>query len=393
MRTAAVLCLSLLFARALHAAPVAIEPADQPIVDAFVGHARAMAQGFTVEKLKAIDTPETFCWVQMPQLECSLTAYELTGDVGHLRDFVSGFEKLRSLLVPDPAGLPGWRGKPIPPLRDPAKPDAVVNEIQTDFRAAGVLARFASIVEKDAALSAEFAETRRTYLQLARDFVKRWESSYEPLPNGAGVYRWNLAYTPERAGISLAYEKQSMVVEGLINLWHATGDTAYRDRAAALGTRFKQNLREVDGLYQWHYWDPAGPWDLKPDGKPKHWIGAEPKAEWHAVTVGMAVLLHRNGLVFDDADIRRFVRTQLEVCWNGDAAAPQFKLNNGSPADPKEPILAPALAPWDAKLREFVYGPVGQADRIAGKASDWKGGVLASRWLRGKYLTPAPAGK
>ncbi len=48
-----------------------------------------------------------------------------------------------------------------------------------------------------------------------------------------------------------------------------------------------------DGTYEiWNYWQPAGPWDYKADGSPKHWIGVHPNGGYYWVDTAR----HRRGL-------------------------------------------------------------------------------------------------
>ena len=107
---------------------------------------------------------------------------------------------------------------------------------------------------------------------------------------------------------------------------------------------------------------------------------------WHAATVGSAAQFFHHGIVFDAGDMARFVKTQREVCWNGDADAPAFRLVNGMKAAEGERILAPALAPFDDAIAGFLYTGKRQEERLAKADSPWHGGVLAAEWLRGKYV-------
>jgi hypothetical protein len=364
-----------------------IQDADKPVLEAFLAHAKVEAQGMTVEKLKAVETPETFCWVQLPKLNMSLTAYELTENPEHLRNFQAGFANLRSIMVEGPDGLLGWWGKPIPSLVDPAKADVKTNEIQTDFRAIGLLARFVTLAKGQP----EFEATSKEYLALIENhLLKKWESYYSDLGDRGGVYRWNKDYIPLKANITLSHEKQAIMIEAMLNLYRATGKAEHRDRAAALGTFLKKSMKEVDGRYQWMFWDLGGDWDregAKPDGKVRHWIGPEPQGVWYAATVGSAVMLYHHGLVFDEADIAKFRKTQMEVCWNGDLQKPAFKLVDGSaPKKDTERFVAPSLTPWEPTLAELLYAGAWQAERVAKAKDAWQGGVVAGEWLRGKYL-------
>ena len=61
----------------------------------------------------------------------------------------------------------------------------------------------------------------------------------------------------------------------------------YRERAEKWWRVMKSRMRlRDDGKYfVWNYWDPAGPWDYKPDGSLKHWVGVHPNGGYYAIDV------------------------------------------------------------------------------------------------------------
>jgi len=371
--------------------PVVTDPKDQAILRKFLEHAHNEARTITKEAVLKQQTPEMFCWLDMKTLAMSLTAYELTGDADHLRDFVWGFENLRSIMARDADGYWGWRGLAIKGNRNPDKPDTIINDIQTSFRAVGVMARFVELIDADPALRQEFAEQRAAYLDLIDNhLVKKWHErgSYVDLGARGAIYRNNPAYVARRADITLPYEKTSIMVEGLLNAYRATGNALYFRRAIKLGTRLKHCLTLADGRYGWHYWDPMGKWDVNKQDPTKwgHWIGIEPNPSWHAVTVGIAAQLYHHGVVFTRTDMERFLKTQMEVCWNGDEADPEFFYTNGAPAKGNARMIAPSLAPFSEKLAAFLYTGALQEERVAKSDSAWQGGILADGWLRMKYI-------
>ncbi len=365
---------------------VKVEEKDQIILERFLGHARATAKSMTPERAKkTCEIPETFCWVELPELSMSLTAYELTGNIEHLTDFTAAIKVFRDVQTKGPEGRLGWWGKPIESLMNPATPDVKITEIQAAFRMIGVLARFVEIIDRDPALAKQFAAERTEYLSLAEnDLYKQWEANYSDLGDKGGVYRWLKEYTPKKANLTLSHEKHSILVEAILNLYRVTGDKQYRERAEKLGTFLKSKMRDVDGHYVWNFWDVAGAWDVE-DGKPRSWVNVEPKGMWFAATARSASLLYHHGLVFDDADMRKIARTQMEVCWNGDLEKPVFSSASGAKVE-KERFIAPALAPWAPKLKELIYSGLIQQERIDKSNSPWTGGVLTSDWLREKYI-------
>jgi hypothetical protein len=148
-----------------------IDPADRAIVAAFRAHARSEAARLTAEHFQAVAEPEMIGWVELKQMAMSLVAYELSGDVEHVRDFARTLENLRSVLRKGPDGLLGWRGRPIKPLLDPARSDAEVDEIQTTFRAVAVIGRFVEIVDAEARLKQEFGPLREPLVDLLENHL------------------------------------------------------------------------------------------------------------------------------------------------------------------------------------------------------------------------------
>ena len=67
-----------------------------------------------------------------------------------------------------------------------------------------------------------------------------------------------------------------------------------------------------DGTYQiWNYWEPAGPWDYRPNGMPKLWIGVHPKPGYYDIDVEAIVAAYEHRLIFDADDIHRLIATAL----------------------------------------------------------------------------------
>ena len=190
----------------------------------------------------------------------------------------------------------------------------------------------------------------------------------------------------------------------LVALYMATGKDEYLVKAIKLGTRFKHCLTLVDDHYLWHYWDPAGPWDADPKEADdwKHWIGPEHRSVYHAMTLSQAVLLYECGLVFDRTDIDRFLKTQKNVCWNGDVQNPEWFRLNGLPApNPSDvPWLCWWLAPLDRTIYDVTFRTAAQRERLdlfdhtphgTFECSEWLedqygAGLVACDWLEAKYL-------
>lgn len=372
--------------------PIAMDDKmDEAILESFRGHARALAAKLTPEHFKAVEEPEMLCWLELKRMQLSLTAYELSADVTHLRDFTAALANLRATLKRGPDGFLAWRGRPIKPSINPDRPDAEIDEIQCSFRAVGVISRFVEIVDRHATLEKEFGGERAALVDLMEQhLVKMWEARgyWADLGERGGVYR-NHALIPVKGGISLPWEKLEIMVDGLLHLHRVTGNDEHLRKAIMIGTWMKRTLQLRDGRYAWYNWVPAGKWDIHPTnpGRWKSWIGRSPISAWHDAEVNLMVSLYHHDVVFDRTDIDRIVKTQMEVCWNGDEAKPVYLNVDGKPSDrPNQRYLAIALTPFNEKLASFFFTGAIQQERFDKRASDWTGGVQANDWLSTKYF-------
>lgn len=380
----------LLFAPVAAWALPEIEPADKPILEAFLGHVETGARYCTPERMARFAArPEDITWQASLHIRMPLVAYQLVGDTGYLDEFVSRCDTLLALLTEDAEGHPGWYGLPYDLFRHPDHPDEPVDVIITSFSMAGLMADFVSVV-RAAGLQEEYAEPITRYLDVARRLVAKWDErgNYRVLPDGGAVYITNERLHPLKAHLTQPHNKHAIITGALVSMYRATGEGAYIEKAVRLGARFKRCLTLAEGRYRWNYWDPAGPWDVDPSnsGKWKHWIGAEHRGGYYAHSVSHAVLLYELGLIFDRTDIERFVRTQTDVAWNGSFDEPRYFRVDGRPADEGHVYLCAWLAPFDARVREMAFGAPAQAARMAARSHSWQGSVVAMTWLEDKYL-------
>jgi hypothetical protein len=131
-------------------------------------------------------------------------------------------------------------------------------------------------------------------------------------------------------GFSHPDNKANLVARWLLAMADATGEAAYRERAAAwFGLMSSRLQRQADGTIRiWNYWEPAGPWDYRLPGVPKHWVGVHPNAGYYDIDVAAMVAAYEHGVVFTAKDLEALIRT-------AQATGRQW----------------PALAPYDAALR------------------------------------------
>lgn len=375
-----------------------IDPADAPLVEAFRNHARSEIAKLTAEHFQAKEEPEMLCWIELKQMYMSLVAYELTGDIDHLRDLAKAIEAMRSTLKKGPHGFLGWRGLPIKSRRDPERPTLESDDIQTSFRAVWLFSRFLETVDREERLKKEFGRLREPLVDLMENhLVKKWEARgyWVELPGEGGIYRINSVTGDCR---TLPWEKLSIAVDGLLALYRVTGNDEHMEKIVKIGALFKRKLELIDGHYQWYNWVPLGKWDVRESdpSRWKSWIGRSPQGGWYSVEIGIAAAIYHHAVVFDHTDMERFTKTQMEVSWNGDEQDPKYLPCNGK-APPErfknQVFLCPALAPFNEKLARFVFQGHIRDRKLAKKDSPWHGGVLAANWLHDKYvMMPAAAG-
>ena len=125
-------------------------------------------------------------------------------------------------------------------------------------------------------------------------------------------------------GFSLPANKQNFVALWLLAMHDATKKPVYRERAEKWWRLMKSRMRLRDGgkYSVWNYWDPAGPWDYKPDGSPKHWVGVHPNGGYYAIDVEGIVTAYEHGLVFAKEDLDRLMATNRDFMWNQQVGAP-----------------------------------------------------------------------
>lgn len=90
--------------------------------------------------------------------------------------------------------------------------------------------------------------------------------------------------------------------------WKLTGDDAYRNRAVAIGLYIKRRLGiSPDGAYYWEYWLPDAPVTGPVD---RTEVNGEDTSHGQ-LTASFPFMLAEEGVVFDEADVRRFALTVL----------------------------------------------------------------------------------
>lgn len=366
---------------------------DRTILEAFIGHAVKYAEGLTAEKVAAscAKSPEGFAWVEFRYLDCLNTAYELTGDPAYLDRLSNSLKLFENILTKQDDNFLGWYGQTIDMRKAYTIDGKPIDELQCNFRGAGLIARWVELAKQNPAYAAQNKELieSRTRL-LTEQLVPKWDARgfFAEIPGRGGVYR-GLDY-PSRWETTLSHEKLSIAVDGLLKLYRATGDDSFMKRALQIGAWFKSCLQVKDDHYEWMSWVPSGKWDVSPDKEDAwktSWIAPDPNAEWYIAALSIALNFYQYGLLFNDEDLARFIQTQKTMCWNGDMEKPVYRSVSGQTGKwIKGRFLSCQIANYDPVLKQLAfYGPH-EAEAMADINSSWKGGAMAQRYVYEKFI-------
>jgi hypothetical protein len=322
------------------------------------------------------------CW----PMEHFLDAYEATRDPAWLDSAVAYFDHLIELRMAGPDGQPGWLG---PAYRMPGR---LGEHPIGDAIMIGPMVRFAAMVLADEPeRAARFGDAARRYVALAETqmFGKWRERGIWREDGDYGAFlSWPWTYTEEESdrwreppagheATTLPINMQVHWGVSAARLHRITGAAAWRDMARRIFNFAKSRLNLYDDHYSWNYWEPFGPWDVRPDTARgfASWIDTHPYRDYQAGEVAAFVVAYHHGITFDETDMRRFLRTNLHVMWNGDLDDMRWNNSNagvqiaalgeirrGTPqADGRfAGTLWTALVPFDAtarRIRERLLTP------------------------------------
>ena len=315
------------------------------------------------------ETGEEIGWLVSPFTEGFYYGYEATGDtkwVDMLIDWTDSWVK-RGIKEPD--GYIGWP-------KDDGASTQVVPGLYTDNilgEAMGLrpAVQMADTILKTPALKAKYGEKARGYIALSERTFEKWDKRgcwREVKVGGVWVVptfgidkatnKWTDGYAQRgKDGFTLPANKHNFLALWLLSMYDATKKPIYKERAEKWFLQMKSRMRSVDGgkRLEWNYWDPAGPWDYKPDGSTKHWVGVHPNGGYYLADTNGIVAAYEYGLVFTKQDIDKLIATNRDFMWNQEVKSAKFQSIGGGPPDDRwkdsPGTLWSALTPYDAKLR------------------------------------------
>jgi hypothetical protein len=335
------------------------------------------------------ETGEELGWLVSPCLNGFYYGYLATRDAKWLERLIDWTDSCLKRAVTEPDGFPGWpKGDGGGGMSREYRADSLLGEAM--LLRPVVLA--AAEIRKSPALRAQWGEKVDGYLKFAERIFDKWDSrDCWRLVEHGGLWivpafgidlrtgKWSAGYQQRKtAGFSNPDNKENHIARWLLAMNDVTGRPVYRERAnmwfGLMKSRMK--LRDDGKYFVWNYWEPAGPWDYRPDGSPKHWVGVHPNGGYYAIDVQAIVAAFEHGLVFDRADIDRLIATNRDFMWNQQVSAAKFQRIDGGAPDPRwrnsPGVLWTALVPYDPTLRRIF---------LANHRPDSWGGLSVTPWF------------
>lgn len=342
------------------------------------------------------ETGEEIGWLISPFLNGFYYGYLATHDTQWVDRMVDWADAWIARAVKEPDGFPGW---PKSGSGGSHSQELYADSLLGEAMALRPLVLWAGQVQRDPQLKKKYGVKAESYLKLAETIFQKWDARgcWREVKNG-GLWvvppfgldketgRWTDGYARRKTdGFSHPANKQNLIACWLIAMHDVTGKTVYRERAERWWRLMNLQMHlQADGQYfVWNYWDPAGPWDYKPDGSPQHWVGVHPNGGYYAIDVDGIVTAYEHGLVFTKHDIDRLIATNRDFMWNRQVAGAKFqRIDGGKPDDrwKNTPgVLWVALVPYDETLRQIFLSNH--------NPSSW-GGLYVTPWYLWRRAQP-----
>jgi len=287
-----------------------------------------------------VNVGEGIAWGMTPVMDGFYYGYMATKDTKYVHLWVDWTDSLIKRAVKEPDGYVGSPGKDPHGTQvdnlDRLFGDSMLAEAMV-FRPTVLLS--GEVLEAPA-LKEKYGAKAESYLTLAERLCDKWvkrggwrETKDGGMISVVGYYGidkdGNWTAGPEaRQDPNLAFShpdnKANEVARWMLALWDVTGKAEYKDRAEKWFRLLKSRMPlQQDGTYKiWNYWQAAGPWDYKKDGKTKHGEWVHPNAGYYEIDLTGIVDAYEHGLVFTKADIDHLIATGIKEKRMWSALAP-----------------------------------------------------------------------
>jgi hypothetical protein len=276
------------------------------------------------------ETGEAIGWKLRPFLAGFYYGYLATRNLVWIDKLVVCADSLIKRAVKEPDGFIGWpafgaAGTDIDHLDD-FYADSMLGEAM----ALTPVILMAAEIQRTPSLKTKYGVKADEYIAVSERIFKKWDSrkAWRETPGGGMItvelpfgidqktWNWTGEYDiNNQSGIGFSHQdnKANLIACWLLAMFDATAKPIYSERAEKWFLIMKSRIAlKNDGTYRiWNYWEPAGPWDYKSNGLPKHWIGVHPKAGYYDIDVEGIVAAYEHGLIFTKDDIKHLIATAL----------------------------------------------------------------------------------
>jgi hypothetical protein len=283
---------------------------------------------------------EHIAWGITPIMDGFYYGYMGTKEAKYVDMLVDWADSLIKRAIKEPDGYVGWPAKEAAGTWVDHLDDYDADSMLAEAMVFRPIVLMAGEMMKNPALKEKYAAKGESYLNLAEQLYAKWVERGGWRETGSGglisvvmpygmdpTHRKWIDFDTRNApghGVSHPDNKANQVAEWMLAMWDVTGKLEYRDHAERWFRVQKSRMRpKRDGTYEiWNYWQPAGPWDYKPDGSPKHWVGVHPNGGYYDDDTRGIVAAYEHGLIFTQADIARLVATAKTSWQENDPSYP-----------------------------------------------------------------------
>jgi hypothetical protein len=280
---------------------------------------------------------EDIGWLMMPFMDGFYYGYLATKNAKWIDLEFNWADSLINRAVKEPDGYRGW-----PKAGGAGTEVDNLNSFTTDSLLGEAmvlrpLVLLSSKIIKTPALKEKYGVKAEGYIKLAEQVFEKWNERGSWRDTGDGKMmtvvlpfgidpvtgQWTAGYEKRNSlenGFSDPNNKANYVARWLLAMYDVTKKPVYKERAEKWFRLLKSRMKlKEDGTYTvWNYWEPAGPWDYKKDGSPKHWVGVHPNEGYYQIDLESIVDAYNHGLVFTKEDINNLIATALATkrYWN-----------------------------------------------------------------------------
>jgi hypothetical protein len=209
-------------------------------------------------------------------------------------------------------------------------------------------------------LAEKYGKKAESYIKLAEKFYEKWDKrgawrdvkvNGKPavipvfLPIGDDRTAWvdfDKRNDPGK-GVSMPNFKANQIARWMLVMADATKKPVYKERAEKWFILFKSRLiaNEDLTLKLWDAWQPAGPWDDKPDGTPKENVAPQPRPGYYEEDLIAVVEAAAQNIVFNNDTLQQLAASAL--AWQKDPPPAPLKA---------WPAYWHPLVPYNAELQK-----------------------------------------